>query len=63
METVQIWFWVHDKKMDSLKYKHNQWIPKKDLWTVAKEIVDQGFNVMISNGNVLYVDTKNFNQR
>lgn len=62
--TTTLGYW-HSSLEKELGYKHNQEI--SDIWTVAKEISDKGYNVMIQNtadtNRILWVDTGRFTQR
>jgi len=63
MSPVQIYHWVHDKKMESLPYKYGSLIEREDLFKVAEEVVSLGFHVMLLDTETLFIDTKHFSQR
>ena len=71
MDKAVIYYWMGDTLIN--KYPHNSYIDKKDMFKVAEEIFNLGFNVMIYQTKikgdktnyfpVIYIDTQRFQQR
>lgn len=58
-----IYFWNNVSVFEALTgYQHNSEV-NDDIWTVAKKLSSDGFNIMIINQSTLYVTShSNFSQ-